>query len=515
MVKRHISRESTKSMDSANQALLAQNFPSFNCICELCHCGCITRQKHSKTCRRQPVRKQTPGTIGHHKDCLMTHYQQVYKAPGQAERTLPLIPPPTPRDPNPPPMQFATTQRSEYRQHGEVKRTEPIKLAANYERSQDPVDGVTAYKESFPGHTNLPRILPIKGRPPQQPKLALAAFDARTSHKEQFRKWNTKPVAPFTDLPSFAGELQSTSQYDFPGRTRTEKPEKMASAADNIVLDGDFDHETVHKKTYTDFGPGHKAHKFRPVPKMTRNKRGVTEMETQHMRDFPVYKSQPEPASAAEPPEATIRLSVDSRLAFTTEQRNEFKGHDTSIHRKRDMMKQGQEDYRPPNVKFESLTSMKAAFQPKDTMKVERITARRPTSQTGRNPGTFDDRTTNKKFYQNWGAQPRVRYGDLQEGRIYIPPADKMEKESWNQSSYKPVKLPDRVKPFKPEDQPINEVGTHDFKTVHKETYVGTQPPICKAQAYLMQQELLRQQTIRRNQEQFDSRGSTSLQVTA
>lgn len=228
------------------------------------------------------------------------------------------------------------------------------------------------------------------------------------------------------------------------------------------------------------------------------------------MRDFPVYKSQPEPATAAEPPEATIRLSMDSRLDFATEQRKQFKGHDTLIHPMRSIMKQGHQDYKPPEVKIECLTSMKAAYQPMKSIKVERARELRPTSQTGRNPGTFDDRTTNKKFYKDWGVQPRVRYGDLQEGRIYIPPSEKMQHESWNQSAYKPVKLEKRTESLKPVDAPVISKGQHDFKTVHKETYLGSQPPVCKAQAYMMQQELLRQQRISKRREGVQSNATTT-----
>lgn len=520
MVKRS-SQSSARTMvsESGKHAqILDEKFPNFNCICELCDCGCIARQKHSKTCKRQPFRKKGPGMIGHHKDCLMTHYQQTFKAPKQSERTLPLIPPATPRDPNPPPMSFSTTQRSEFIERGDVTRVEPIKFTDNYERSDEQVQSVTAYKESFPGHTNFPRIPPIKGRPPQQQERSLASFDARTSHKEQFRKWQTQPVVPFTDLPSFAGsilfpgkklgELQSTSQYDFSGKT-AKKPEMMKGAEGNITLDGDFDHATVHKQTYTDFGPGQRATRFQPMPKLAKSDRGSIEKQTQHMRDFPMYSSQPEPARISDPPEATIRLSMDSRLEFTTEQRNEFKGFDTFIHKKRDMIRQGSEEYKPPTEKFETQTSTKVAFQPKHLDKAERVKARRPTSQTGRVPGKFDDRTTNKKFYKDWGTKPRVRYGDIQDGRIYIPPAEKMEAESWNQSIYKPVKLDEPTKPFLPVGQPVQDSGQHDFKTVHKETYVGYQPPLCKAQAYLMQQELLRQKRIRESEsEQYESRKS-------
>ena len=98
----------------------------------------------------------------------------------------------------------------------------------------------------------------------------------------------------------------------------------------------------------------------------------------------------------------------------------------------------------------------------------------------------------NKRYFKNWGAKPRVRYGDIRETLKYIPPREPMETETSTTSVFrKPIYI-EQTKSFKPEDKAMEHSGKHDFTTVHKATYQGLRPKPCKATLYLLQQEMLK-----------------------
>lgn len=112
----------------------------------------------------------------------------------------------------------------------------------------------------------------------------------------------------------------------------------------------------------------------------------------------------------------------------------------------------------------------------------------------------FDDRTSFKEFFRNWGTSPRVRHGDFHENRPYLPPQQKFGGQTVQQESYTPKKY-EPTKDFRPEEKPVNREGEFDFNTVTNMTYTKPEIKPCRAAVYLMQQELKRQRGLSQNSE--------------
>lgn len=101
----------------------------------------------------------------------------------------------------------------------------------------------------------------------------------------------------------------------------------------------------------------------------------------------------------------------------------------------------------------------------------------------------FEGMTTYKALHKNWGAKPRVRYGDFHEGHKYMPPKDKFDGNSTTLATFLP-KVAEPVHTYRPEETEYNKQGKLDFTTVNSETYKGHPIQICRAQAYILQQQL-------------------------
>lgn len=123
----------------------------------------------------------------------------------------------------------------------------------------------------------------------------------------------------------------------------------------------------------------------------------------------------------------------------------------------------------------------------------------------------FEDLTSSKDFFRNWGPSPRVRYGDFHENRPYLPPREKFAAESVAQSSFTPKKY-EPTKDFRPDDKPVNREGDFDFNTVTHMTYQKPEVKPCRAAVYLMQQELKRQRAA---EQQAQNATPTGLTIAA
>ncbi|XP_038047944.1 stabilizer of axonemal microtubules 1-like [Patiria miniata] len=492
---------SADRLDTASseaRQIMGQQFPNFTCICEICDCG---RHKHHKNCKRK-----NRGIRGSGAKCALSHYQQTFKHPDASyQRRLPIIPPPTPRDLDPPHMDFNTIQRSDYQQRVQAKKQQPIKMEEKMERSNAPIEDKTMYRESFPGHSSFPAIKMRRPATQNRKGLRSAKFDSRTSNKEHYKHWVPRPAAAFGELPSFTGsilypgqrigELESVTRNDFPGN-HAEATIAAKKLPDNIVTEGEFDHGTTNRHAYQDMGPQEKTQTIKFASQLTRDKRAKFDGKTQNMRDFPGYRSQPLPQRAVTPPPATIRLSMDSRIEFVTEQQDQYPGHDTRQHPKPELMLKDPKTYSVPTTKFTTTTTNKMTYKPIDTKDAYSTTRMRPMTNTDRQPGKFDDQTINKRFYKDWGVKPRIRYGDLHEANIYIPPVGHMAAHSETMANFDGKSLAEPTRPFLPATQPAEDQGKQDFRTVHKETYKGLRKPLCKAEAYMLQQELIRRKTM-------------------
>ncbi|XP_077985469.1 uncharacterized protein LOC144440086 [Glandiceps talaboti] len=477
-------------------AIMQAKLPDFLCMCEICDCG---RHKHHKNCKKA----QRPAV--HDKACNLTHYSRTFTPHAGTRPPLPIRPPPTARDPNPGPMYLTTSNSIDFIPKDMSGRGKLIKQEQAYEPSSAPFEKLTVYKDTYPGHMSFPDVQ-YKRPPTQSRRHTSAKFDPRTAHKEHFKAWVPQPAISFGELPSFTGsilypgtklgELESMTQRDYPGYVeKRREPIRLDGA--NIKLEGDFDHVTTHKDTYKDMGPGHKAARVRRGEEMKKvDKKVRLDGITQHMKDFPGYKSQPIPPKPVTPAPATIRLSMDSRLNFDTEQRTEFKGIDTIQHPRRELMKKDNEKYEMPTVKFETMTCNKVDYRPIDIEASYQTPRVNPEYSATREPGKFDGKTMHMKFFQDWGIQPRVRYGDFHEANIYIPPKGDMRKTSTNTETYT-AKKAEPIANYKPDNKLAEKEGQHDFTTVHKETYTTLKLPMCPSQAYLLQQEIRKRRKMK------------------
>ena len=149
-------------------------------------------------------------------------------------------------------------------------------------------------------------------------------------------------------------------------------------------------------------------------------------------------------------------------------------------------------------------------YRPIDLSRAYIARASVPVQKVQKSDAKFDDRTSFKDFYRNWGASPRQRHGDFHENRPYIPPQNKFEGVSVQKESYTPKKW-EPTHDFKPEDKPVNREGNFDFNTVSGTTFTKPEVKPCRAALYLMQQELKRQ----RGGEQSMGGNPTGLTINA
>nr|KAG5703578.1 hypothetical protein BaRGS_000963 [Batillaria attramentaria] len=183
------------------------------------------------------------------------------------------------------------------------------------------------------------------------------------------------------------------------------------------------------------------------------------------------------------------------RRSFSTENRTTFKGHNVVEHPAPQSCKAVEDEYKQPEVKFETETSQKRDYRPIDLAKVETAKAvLPPTTMAPVSEAHFDGRTMNNEFFKNWGASPRIRYGDFHENRPYIPPTMPFEGESITKSSFVKKKM-EPVTLYKPAERPNSKANAKvNYSTSYTEEFQKKQVRMCRAQMYLMQQELKRRQ---------------------
>nr|XP_020845370.1 uncharacterized protein LOC110210647 isoform X2 [Phascolarctos cinereus]XP_020845371.1 uncharacterized protein LOC110210647 isoform X2 [Phascolarctos cinereus] len=139
---------------------------------------------------------------------------------------------------------------------------------------------------------------------------------------------------------------------------------------------------------------------------------------------------------------------------------------------------------RNSNAKFDDSTVTKVSFPPPfKTIKV--ATGKQPTSTFRVPEAKFQDITTNKQFFQNWGAQPRIRHRDVHDG-TYLRPVLSFESQTTTKSTFMPTTAK-KVKLFKPKSSSIKIGGNHDFSTVYREVYRPLQLPSCSLHTHLIQ----------------------------
>ncbi|XP_076457679.1 uncharacterized protein LOC143291611 [Babylonia areolata] len=485
--------------------IFAEDFPDDISISALCDCGRHKRMHTLATYKPGP-RAPMPET----------DYQSTFKAKNSPRPRSSKRPPPTPRNPNPAPMTFETNQRSEFKNLGHVERVKPIVHEEQYEPPHVPMETKTFYAQEYiPKHLStagggaaVPSSAPCKKDTLRVPSVPI---DARTTNKETYKPWLQQPALAFGELPSFTGSIlfperkplpESTMRYSYQGKfVPPVPPIKMGEPS--IRLEGNHTFDTTHGVTYKGVKGDHRVLPMVQKATVPAGKRGRFNGETQSKRDFPGYGGrQPVPPKAADPAPTTIDLKFDNKRSFSTENRATFRGHNVVEHPAPRSCKTTEEEFIPPTVKFETETSQKRDYQPIDVSVAAMPKASIPQSiMAPAGEATFDGVTMNSEFFKNWGAPPRVRFGDFHENRPYVPPQHPFKGESVTKSSFVPKKA-EPVTLYKPSERPSSKVGAKvDYTTSYGDEYQKKQARMCRAQVFLLQQELKR----RRRQQQLSS----------
>ncbi|XP_007494809.1 uncharacterized protein LOC103101077 [Monodelphis domestica] len=128
------------------------------------------------------------------------------------------------------------------------------------------------------------------------------------------------------------------------------------------------------------------------------------------------------------------------------------------------------------NAKFDDSTVTKISFlPPSKTIRV--VTGKQPTSIFKVPERKFQDISTNKEFFQNWGVQPRTHHRDIHDGGTYLKPVQPFESQTTTKSNFLPI-IVKKVKSFKPKSSSIiDSEGKHEFSTAYKEAYRPLQLP--------------------------------------
>lgn len=474
------------------------DFPEFNCICELCDCG---RHKHHKNC----LKRNTTVQIGSEsKRCHLTHYQSTFTLPHNARLRSSKRPLRTPLHCNPPAMQFQTTQRREFIPHLLAERTQPAFKKEQYRPPQEPLQGQTVYSLDFPAKQPEALVMRRPKSTMQRAGGAAAKISSTTTARESYQGRRGGPQLRFGELPAIVGsllypdqkeEMHTTTQREFIKKAGA-KPELVRAVQCNLKIEGERDMKTTHQTVFQPL-PLEKALAV-PRPRLSEREAALRgahmESVTKYRSDYPAHHSLPERRELARPPADNLAINHSLRGDFKTVQRETFPGWDTSKYKRPDPAHFKEElSDREREAHFQGDTVTKLAYQPipLNTLQLEPI--KRPATVLKPHDARFEDTTANRVFFQDWGVQPRVRYGDPYDGSC-IRPLGRFETETTNRSTFYQKKA-EMVTNCKPEHKPIEAVGEHDFTTVHQETYRPLNLPVCRLQAYLSQQQQMKGNT--------------------
>ncbi|XP_028665410.2 stabilizer of axonemal microtubules 1 [Erpetoichthys calabaricus] len=468
--------------------------PEPTCLCELCDCG---RHKHHKDCKL----KHTSVTLGYEDTpCRLTHYQSTFIQPHNVRIRSSKRPLRTPFHPNPPAMQFETTNRREFvAQKQQPQRVQPFMQREKHKPPKEPFAGQTAYNQDFPSK-ELQEVKVTRPRTHVQVPAASVRFCDSTTNKEMFRGPPGGPQSRYGELPAIVGcllypdqkeAMMTTTQREFVKKMGS-KPELIKAVPGTLKNEGDQDMRTIHQITFKPL-PLEKARVIgRPKPSENEPliRGGHMETVTKYRADYPIQEYLPEKSRPAYPPADNLAINHSFHGDFKTEQREVFRGWDTRKHKRPAPARLKEElSEWERGGHFDGDTVTKLAFQSMPVALTESIN--RPRTALRVANGKFDDTTANKIFYSNWGVQPHVRHGDLYDG-TYVRPLGSFERQTTNRCQFY-QKHGEMVPSCKPQDKPVEAQGEHDFTTVHKETYRPISLPPCQLEIFMKQKQQLKE----------------------
>ncbi|XP_065052844.1 uncharacterized protein LOC135682057 isoform X2 [Rhopilema esculentum] len=425
------------------------------CICQLCDCG--RPHKHPGCTKNFPSMKSTmelKPSMGQKTDYQKSFGLAPLKSPAKIMRPLPAT-----LNPNPPVMDFRTTNRLDFKKYKNAGRTKPCKLQEEYETLTGLFQGDSVYKVDFPGH----RPAPVKiERPATQKAQSDVKFDARTMYKDTFEGRGQPRLKAFQELPSFTYSIlypergNPVEKISFKNAVHSgefaEKPELLAPKESTVKIGMEGEHEMV--TTNSDAFKTHQGFvKEQPFKVVTEWKpRPKFDCKTQAQDDFKGFGNKmPRPRKAITPPPETIDLKIDDKQYFETTKYTDHKitWDKNKLHRP--PLTKVEERYSPPKEKLESQSVMRADFKKHNDV---RPVALRPPDQTRATTAKFFSDTSYKAQFPNYGDVEVQRYGDPYEQPYYVKPLSRfLEEPSVMRRDFKdhgPVK---RRSPILPENK--------------------------------------------------------------
>lgn len=388
----------------------------------------------------------------------------------------------------------------------------------SYEPSSAKIDGKTVYMEDYEnrGPPNA-----VKMTRPKTMLAPRAKFYSNTTHNDTFTAKQPIYQPAYGEVPSFVGSIlfpdgqnksertvnQDTYKGKFVPRVETMKPKQ---AQITLGIEGDYDHQTMHREMFKKLGPGEKAERVARGSTLKIEKRAKFEGQTQHKSDYPGYTKgkMPLPSKAATPPPDTLRISYDKDQAFNTTNKDEYKiTWDPTKMRMAKSLKKDDDEYHPPTEKFATLTQTMADFEPKQTGKVTQI---RPLTQAGGPKIKFCGETSYNNQFPKHDIQPRVRYGEIPVHSVHLKPIEKFFQDG--SVTTQDFKTPDNCKPrspFKPSYTMHVEEGKMEGDTVYRAEFVPKKTDICKFTQWMVEHEARNMKRVPQNGQAVMSPGKT------
>ncbi|XP_013382513.1 stabilizer of axonemal microtubules 1-like [Lingula anatina] len=368
---------------------------------------------------------------------------------------------------------------------------------------------LTTSQETFKAFSARPRSSKRPPQTPRDPNPPPMMF--KTNQRDDFRPHGEVPrVQPFAFPDTYEidkGPFQNVTFYsaeygpkELPSETilrPTSQGRYMRKTSAKL------DTRTTNKESFKHWVP-QPAIRFGELPSFTGSvlypeQKNKLPQSTQQQSYPGAYAKKLEPCKIGEGD-----IKFEGAQMFVTEQRANFPGHDPKLNPMPEPFVKEDQTYRPKDGKFDGLTVTMADFTEKELAAAHVPRALAPITKLDENKPKFDGRTSFKEFYKNWNVQPRKRYGDFHEAQKYFPPIEKFDTKSTTQATYIPKEF-DPVKPYIPEEHTLNKDGKLDFTTVNADTYKRPPVKLCKAEAFLIQQKLKKEQqeTLRQQQEQL------------
>lgn len=243
------------------------NFRKFNCLCELCDCGCFQRAKleHHKDCKKKKVENNTHRKLSHSSlGCPLSHYRDTFKAHLNHRPPSACLPPPENYSRQYTPMDLKTMQKLEFKRLPMTERTKSYKIEEKYIPPSKPFDAKSKYQEDFKPIVGQSVAIVKKNANEATLVVPSKKFVGQSTTKEHFKGWsdNTNITHTYSELPSYAGyALFPTSERNFATTTSTTHKEfknvpvtkpflKNESTSAQIIDKGKMDFETVNRETY-------------------------------------------------------------------------------------------------------------------------------------------------------------------------------------------------------------------------------------------------------------------------